>query len=107
MIGKKLLAEKYTTIANATEIMNARAVIDEMSYENGCALDYLNKFSVLTKEEAEELYKELMDLGLDEKDAIKVIDILPVDMEDLKAVFYKKDAPENSEAILDAICKLI
>ncbi|MCS3901665.1 DNA-directed RNA polymerase subunit F [Methanococcus voltae] len=107
MIGKKLLAEQYTTIANATEIMNARAVIDEMSYENGCALDYLNKFSVLTKEEAEELYKELIGLNVEKKDAMKIIDILPVDMEDLKAVFYKKDVPENAEDILDAICKLI
>lgn len=105
MIGKEIISERYTTIAHAKEIMNNRASFDDLSYEHGCALDYLEKFSKLSVEDAEKLAKELKELGLDDKIVLKIVDILPEDVEDLKLIFYKLELPENVEEILDIVCK--
>ncbi|WP_048057891.1 RNA polymerase Rpb4 family protein [Methanothermococcus okinawensis] len=103
MIGKELISERYVTISHAKEIMTNKANVSELSYEHGCALDYLEKFAQLSAEDAENLVKELINLGLDEKTAIKIADILPDDEEDLKLIFYKSDIPKNSEEILDVV----
>lgn len=51
--------------------MYNRAQIGELSYEQGCALDYLQKFAKLDKEEAKKLVEELISLGIDEKQQLK------------------------------------
>ncbi len=107
MIGKKILRERYVTIAEASEIMNERAQIGELSYEQGCALDYLQKFTKLDKETAKKLVEELISLGVDEKTAVKIADILPEDIDDLKAIYYKRDLPENVEEILNTVKKYL
>jgi DNA-directed RNA polymerase subunit F len=156
MIGKELLSERYITISHAKTIMTGKANVDELSYEHGCALDYLEKFAKLSPEDAEKLIEDLKGLGLDEKTAVKIADMLPEDVdelsyehgcaldylekfaklspedtekliedlkglgldektavkiadmlpedaEDLKLIFYKSDIPKNSEEILDII----
>jgi DNA-directed RNA polymerase subunit F len=103
MIGKKLLSERHITIPHAKAMMTNKANIDELSYEHGCALDYLEKFAKLSPEDAEKLVEELKELGLDEKTAVKIADMLPEDIEDLKLIFYKSDIPKNSEDILDIV----
>jgi DNA-directed RNA polymerase subunit F len=107
MIGKKILGERYITVSEAADIMYQRAQIGELSYEQGCALDYLQKFAKLDKEEAKKLVEELVSLGVDEKTAVKIADILPEDLDDLKAIYYKRDLPENSEEILEVVRKYI
>ncbi len=103
MIGKKLVDERYISISHARDMMANKANIDELSYEHGCALDYLEKFAKLSSEDAEKLINDLINMGLDEKTAVKIADILPEDMEDLKLIFYKSDIPKNSEEILDIV----
>lgn len=103
MIGKELLSERYITISHAKEVLISKADINELSYEHGCALDYLEKFAKLSLEDAENLVKDLKELGLDEKTAVKIADMLPEDIEDLKLIFYKSDIPKNSEEILDIV----
>jgi DNA-directed RNA polymerase subunit F len=103
MIGKELLSERYITISHAKTIMTGKANVDELSYEHGCALDYLEKFAKLSPEDAEKLIEDLKGLGLDEKTAVKIADMLPEDVDDLKLIFYKSDIPKNSEEILDIV----
>ncbi|ACX73398.1 RNA polymerase Rpb4 [Methanocaldococcus vulcanius M7] len=107
MIGKKIIDERIITISEASEIMYERAKIGELSYEQGCALDYLQKFSKLDTDEAKKLVEELKSLGVDEKTAVKIADILPEDIDDLRAIYYKRDLPENAEEILDVVRKYI
>ena len=45
--------------------------------------------------------------GVDEKTAVKIADILPEDIDDLRAIYYKRDLPENAEEILDTVRKYI
>ena len=48
-------------------------------------------------------HSHIRGLGLDEKTAVKIADMLPEDVEDLKLIFYKSDIPKNSEEILDIV----
>jgi len=105
MIGKEIISEKYTTIAHAAEIMDERADFDELSYEHGCSLDYLRKFSTISKEDADAMFEQLTNLGLTEKMAVKIIDLLPETEEDLKIIFYRVDVPENKDDILEVVSK--
>lgn len=105
MIGKEIISERHTTIDDALEIMDQRADFDELSYEHGCALDYLQKFSKLSKKDSDKMLKKLLKLGVTEKMAAKIIDILPETEEDLKVVFYRSDVPENQEDILEIVSK--
>ena len=108
MIGKKLISERYITISQSKEMfINSRRNYEEMPYELTCALDYLEKFAKLSAEEAEELLKELRNLGLDERTSVKIVDLLPKDEEDLKVIFYKSDLPENAQEILNIVSKYI
>ncbi|ABR55648.1 RNA polymerase Rpb4 family protein [Methanococcus aeolicus] len=105
MIGNELISQKYITLSSAEELMSNKSSDDELSYENGCALDYLQRFAKLNAEDVEKLTEELKKLELDEKTIVKIIDILPEDNEDLKLIFYKSDIPKCSEDILDLCAK--
>jgi DNA-directed RNA polymerase subunit F len=105
MIGNELISQKYITLSSAEEIMSDKSIVDELSYENGCALDYLQRFAKLSAEDVENLTEELKKLELDEKTIVKIIDILPEDTEDLKLIFYKANLPKTSEEILDLCAK--
>ncbi len=87
--------------------MKERAELGDLSYEQGCALDYLQKLKKLPSEDAKKLVEELINLGIDEKDAVKIADILPIDKDDLRAIYYKRDLPENWEEILEVVKKYL
>ncbi|WP_423792353.1 RNA polymerase Rpb4 family protein [Methanocaldococcus indicus] len=107
MIGKKILEEKIITISEASKIMEERAKLGELSYEQGCALDYLQKLKKLSPEKARELVNELISIGVDKETAVKIADILPEDMDDLRAIYYKRELPENVDEILETVKKYI
>ncbi|ADG13734.1 RNA polymerase Rpb4 [Methanocaldococcus infernus ME] len=107
MIGKKILNERFITISEAYEIMKKRAELGDLSYEQKCALDYLEKFKKLTPEKAKELVEELKKIGVDEETAVKIADILPEDIEDLEVIYYKRKLPENAEEILEVVRKYL
>ncbi|MBW9222132.1 RNA polymerase Rpb4 family protein [Methanothermococcus sp. SCGC AD-155-C09] len=104
MIGKEVISERYVTISQVKDlVVNKKRNIEDISYELGCALDYLEKFTKLDVEDSKELVSKLIDLGLDEKTSVKIADMLPEDLDDLKLIFYKREIPKNAKEILDVI----
>ena len=71
--------------------------------------DYLNKFATLKSKEALKLKEEIMKLNIPrikEKQVIKVIDVMPKDIESLKLVFAAENITikqEDLQKILDII----
>ncbi|MEK6933216.1 MAG: hypothetical protein AABW56_05510 [Nanoarchaeota archaeon] len=71
--------------------------------------DYLNKFATLKAREALKLKEEIMKLNIPrikEKQVIKVIDVMPKDIESLKLVFAAENITikqEDLQKILDII----
>ncbi|MDR5672914.1 DNA-directed RNA polymerase, subunit Rpo4/RpoF [Halalkaliarchaeum sp. AArc-CO] len=114
-IFKEKLDEEYLTVAEAKEYLSQveseRALEEdrEMRYELARALEHVNRYAFLDPEEARELVEELQQLEkVDEKTAIKIVDLLPEDRTELRAVFaqerYSLDGDELDE-ILNLIAK--
>lgn len=92
------------------EIAESRAEEErEMAYELRRSIDHVNELTQLDVEEAEELLEELLDLEqVDEFVAHKIVDLLPQNRDELRAIYAKErfslDADELDE-ILNAVAK--
>lgn len=61
----------------------------ETSFRAGKTLDYINQFKPLTKTAANELTKKINDLEvprLKEEHVVKIVDLLPIDADELKVI---------------------
>lgn len=85
-----------------------RANRGELSYEQKLSLDHAKAFDRLgSREAAEELRAELEELDrVTEKQAIKIVDLLPKDKEELEAVF-SEDRREFTEEDADTIISIV
>lgn len=96
-IFKEKLDEEYLTVAEAkkylSEVEEKRALEDdrEMRYELARAIEHVNRYAFLDPGEARELVEELSELEkVDEKTAIKIVDLFPEDRTELRAVFAQE-----------------
>jgi DNA-directed RNA polymerase subunit F len=81
---------------------------EEPIYEKKIALDHFNKVSKLNAEKSRKLVDELIksDDKIREITAVKIVDLMPKDEEDVRAIFAKERyvlEKENIENILDII----
>lgn len=109
MIGKEMIKEEFIALPIVKKILKKRSE-EEMIYEQKIALEHADKFSRLKQTDVEQLFKELKELGLRVNDdvLVKVIDILPVDETDVKAILLKSGTQlkkEQSQKILDVVAK--
>lgn len=107
MIGKKTLETNPISMTNVKKILEDFSKNFELNYEQNLTLEHVNKFSELSFEDSEKLINELENI-IKKKYAIKVADILPEDLTDLRLLFAKERIPikrENMEDILDILNK--
>ena len=93
MIGKKVSEERVITSAEAKEILEeSMAGEEEPVYEKKITLDHLGKFAKLKGIEARRLVEELMKSNerLKEEVAVKIVDLMPQDETDVRAIFAKE-----------------
>ncbi len=108
MIGRKKLEERYLTVAETKELLERRKAegIEEnpeepMFYEARVSLEHAERFAKLKPEQAGELKEKLLGLfdWIDERIAVKLIDLLPEDYFDIRVIFAKEDyMPTKEEA---------
>ena len=97
MIGKKTLETKPIPAAKVKEILDEFSEKHELSYEQNLTLAHVTNLNKLSLEDTEKLIEEL-EAYVDYKQAVRVADILPRDMADLRLVFAKeRNAPSNDE----------
>ncbi|MCW1301320.1 MAG: DNA-directed RNA polymerase subunit F [Candidatus Nanoarchaeia archaeon] len=103
----EVLGEEYIPVVKAKKVLEESKV---ETHEVNIALEHATKFSKLKWSEAEKLIQELksLDLRLNEKVIVKLVDIMPYDKDDVKLILssYKlslKD--EDVEKILEVINK--
>jgi Uncharacterized protein conserved in archaea len=107
MIGKKVTDTDPITIAEVKEMLGGLSEHYELTYEQNLALDHVTKFSKLDEEAAKKLVEELSEL-IKKTQAIKVADIMPEDMADLRLIFAKERGSfkqEDMEKILEIVDK--
>lgn len=82
----------------------------EMLYEQRRALEHTKKSGKLSLKDTEELIKKLneLDLQLTEEQIVKICDLLPETVDDVRAIFAKerfKYGEEEIKKVLDAIAQ--
>ncbi len=107
MIGKKVIDTDPITVAEVKQMLEDLAETHELTYEQNLALDHVIKFSKLEAEEAKKLVGELEEL-IKKNQAIKIADIMPEDLADLRLLFAKERGSyktEDLEKILEIVDK--
>ncbi len=78
----------YIPLAKAKELLNDASKERELNDVQSSALKHMSKFSKVSAEKAAKLEKELVSLGLEELLAVKVIDVMPANIDELRSVVY-------------------
>jgi len=107
MIGKKVIDTDPITISEVKDMLGEISEHYELTYEQNLSLDHVTKFSKLDEEEAKKLVEELSEL-IKKTQAIKVTDIMPEDLADLRLIFAKERGSfkqEDMEKILEIVDK--
>jgi DNA-directed RNA polymerase subunit F len=105
MIGKKALENEPIPSAKVKQILEDFSEIYELSYEQNLTLDHVTKFNKISLEDAEELIGKLENI-VKKKHAVRIADIMPNDISDLRLLFAKERVPlkkEELENILEIV----
>ncbi len=89
MIGKGQEQKRPVTSAEALEVLEDRKKEGELGYEQKLAYEHMGKFNKLSAGEARKMMKELEEYGVGEAVAIKICDIMPIDVAQLKQILVK------------------
>ena len=105
MIGKKTLDSEPIPLAKVKEILENFSNDHELNYEQNLTLDHVTKFSKLSLEDTEKLIKELEEI-VKHRHAVRIADLMPEDLPDLRLMFAKERVPlkkEDMEKILEIV----
>jgi len=92
MLAKEVVSEKYATVPEVKDLLTKRSKVDELRYEQRTALEYATRFSRTAGKEARRLVDKLMQEieGLKEHQAVLIVNLLPIDRNDLQLIFAKE-----------------
>jgi DNA-directed RNA polymerase subunit F len=105
MIGKKTLDSEPIPLAKVKEILENFSADHELNYEQNLTLDHVTKFNKLSLEDSEKLVGELEEI-VKHKHAVRITDLMPEDLSDLRLMFAKERVPikkEDMEEILEIL----
>ncbi len=91
---------RIVSLAEARDILEKREKEGDFGYEQTLALDYAKKFSVIDTKQSESLKKKLEELGISEKIAVSIANIMPLDIMQIKQILAnekKEVEPETAE----------
>ena len=91
MIGRNIESARPATIAEVEALLQAQKDGRELSFEQQTTLDYAKKVAKTSSKSAQSLVKELVKMEkLTPEVACKLVDLLPVNKEQLTAVVSKE-----------------
>ncbi len=103
MIGKNGSESQVVSLPEVLEILEARKKAGELGYEQQLAYDYAKKFAKLDEGKSKKMRKELEELGLSAKGATKVVDIMPLDITQLKQVLIIEKKTVEDDVVTKAL----
>ena len=102
MIGKKTLDVNPIPAAEVKEILEEFSEKNELSYEQNLTLAHVTNFQKLALEDTEKLIKELESI-VKTKYAIRIADLMPKDLADLRLIFAKEKFPMKKDEMEDVL----
>jgi len=104
MIGKKALENEPIPSAKVKQILEEFSEKYELGYEQNLTLDHVTKFNKIDLEDAEELIEKLEEISvIKRKHAVRIADIMPEDLSDLRLLFAKERVPIKKEDLEDIL----
>ena len=109
MIGKQILGSKPVPLSTVRRILEKKKEEGELTYEQKVTLEYVSEFGKDNQKKVEETIEKLIEEGIDEKMAVKIVDIKPKTKEEVRLIFEKtKNQPgeELTKKIINLCNKL-
>ena len=107
MVNIEIISEKPISMINAKELLaQIKKRDNELNFRSEKTEQYLNSLISLKEKAAEQLKKELEDLNiqrLKEKAIAKLIDVLPTDLDSLKAILSGENLSLKEEDLTKII----
>lgn len=100
--------ETFVCLAKVKDILEE---VKEKNYEQKLAYEHVKKFSKIELKKAEALIKELSELEmrkLKDEQIIKIVDLMPKDIHDLRVILAKSQVPfkdEELEKVIEIVKK--
>jgi len=99
MIGRRVVASKDVSLSEVSEILN-KVSEENLGFEQSKTLTYAKKFTKVSKEDADLMAKELMENDkITRSKAVKIIDLMPQNAGEIKAIFSKETFALSDEEI--------
>jgi len=102
-----LIKEELVTNAEAKALLEKAVKLDDMKFEQKNAYENLKRFAKLPAEKAKALMEELnTSKKLRERQIVSIINIMPEDEDDLRAVMgkdYTNFTPDEINLILESV----
>ncbi len=99
MIGKEQKASRELPLPNVLEMLEERKQGSELGYEQQLAYEHAKKFAAISAKSSEKMEEELLALGISRKLAVKVVDIMPANIDQLKQVVIIEKKPISDEML--------
>jgi DNA-directed RNA polymerase subunit F len=105
MIGKKVLETDPIPFSQVKQLLEERSQFAELGYEQNLALDHVIRFSKIDVDESQEMISELDEI-IKKTQAIKIADVMPEDLADMRLIFAKERGSHKKED-LEKILKIV
>lgn len=108
MIGKKVIESEPIQAVKVKEILDEFSKENELNYEQNITLNHLSRFPRYSIEDSDAIIEELKGMGLKDKIAVRIVNLIPKDLSDLRLIFAKEANSidkEEMEQILEILEK--
>lgn len=95
-------------LVRVKEILEEYSENNELTYEQNITLNHLSRFQHFSKEDGDAIIEELDSIDIKPKLAIRIINLIPKDLSDLRLIFAKEASnptKEQMEKILEILDK--
>jgi len=100
VVKMNVLTEEIVTDVEAKEILERREKKGELKYEQKNAFGHLKKFVKVEKEKIKVIVEELKKIEkLRDREAVVIVNFLPQDKDDLRAILHKEYTSFSEEEI--------
>ncbi|OEC95853.1 MULTISPECIES: RNA polymerase Rpb4 family protein [Methanobrevibacter] len=91
MIGKEIIESEPISSAEVKKVLEDFSEDNELNYEQNITLNHLARFKRYSVEDSEEIIEKLQEeFGLRDKVAVRIVDLVPKDLADLRLIFAKE-----------------
>ncbi len=95
----EVIEEKPVSIVEVKKILTQRKKEGELIYEQKAVLEYAKQFDKVKPKQVEEALKKLEEMGITEELRVKIVDVLPETVEQVKLLFEKQRKVLSDEEI--------